>query len=172
MNSETEQISRALMMLRGRFAGRLHELAAKMGISKQRLSAYLNGAIPTKRIERDILAIFAQEFTPETGASTASESTPPYRVEGDHQPIGHIPFEGRDWKMSVPVFADDALTQKMLAAARALVGKLPEPPPQAPPAGTPSAGPSVEEAVLLAEADRLGAQVRTMSTGTVTPAKP
>ena len=117
MNTETEQISHALMMLRGRFDGRLLVLAEKMGISKQRLSAYLNGAVPTKRIGRDILAIFAQEFPTETGPSTASESTPPCRVECEAKPIGYITHRGRDWSMEVPVYSDAARNDAVMRAA-------------------------------------------------------
>lgn len=86
MSTETGQISRELMLLRGKFAGRLQELAEMLGISKQRLSAYLNGAKPTKRIERDVLAVFAQEFPNEMGPSTVSEQVAPHRARSDPQP--------------------------------------------------------------------------------------
>lgn len=168
MNTETEPISRALMMLRGRFDGRLQVLAEKMGISKQRLSAYLNGAVPTKRIGRDILAIFAQEFPTETGPSTASESTPPHRVECEAKPIGYITNRGEKWEESVPFYADDALNEKAIRMAERLRPKGS----QVPPNVTSSAAPSPEDAIKLAEADRMGAALRTKSTGTGTPANP
>ena len=56
-------------------------------------------------------------------------------TEPEPEPVGHIPFEGRShtWKMLVPVYADAALNEKIIAGAQALIRTMSaDPPPQAP----------------------------------------
>lgn len=155
MSTETVQVSRELMLLRGKFAGRLQELAVKLGISKQRLSAYLNGAKPTKRIERDVSAVFEQEFPGESGRSTVTEQGSPNVVNDELRPVAVLEEGGKRWTFytadAVREFSSAVFPRAEAAASEALrlaapQGSTPRPATDAPsaPALPPSPGVPVE----------------------------
>lgn len=176
MNSQSDEILAKLTFLVSTDVRGQAGIAEKIGYSDPHVSEVMRRKKKvTRRFAKEIEALMkAQAKQSEPSGSIVRSDVPPYRVECEAKPIGYITNRGEKWEESVPFYADDALNEKAIRMAERLRPKAAPvpPPPQAPPAGTPSAGPSVEEAVLLAEADRLGAQVRTMSTGTVTPAKP
>ena len=115
--SETVIILDKLMKLRDHYAGNLLELAGKLGLSRQRLSAYLNGQEPKGRVARDVEAVFKEVFASESGHERTPESV-------EARPLGHVAMKGRDWEMQVPFYADDAQTAIATRAAKALLNAV------------------------------------------------
>jgi transcriptional regulator with XRE-family HTH domain len=154
MNSSPQDIQAALIHHRQRRRENQKEFAKFVGISPGTLSEILNNvALPSSDVGLRLSAALVRETEEMAGCSSISEPKQPSSEAREPQPLGRIPFEGRDWKMTVPFYEDDALTQKALAAARALVKSL-----ATAPAATPAASsntPSVAETALLADLDRM-----------------
>jgi len=81
-----------------------------------------NGRIePNKHLRRLFESELERLRSGEPAPEVASESMPAARVECEAKPIGHIPFEGRDWKMNVPVYAEESLNDAVLKAVDRLL---------------------------------------------------
>jgi len=97
------------------------ELGKRFSLTKPQISQLKNGRIePNKHLRKRFEDELAQLRSREQSVKI-TESTPSYGSKSEAQPIGNIPFRGRDWSMDVPVYADAARNEAvMLAAARLL----------------------------------------------------
>jgi len=163
MPSENHNLEAALLFLERAYDRRTQELAEKIDVKRPTISILLKTRKTTKRNAKALIKLWKKEAGLETDEPEVKAST----ESTEAKPIGSIPFQGRDWKMQVPFYEDEALTEKALAAARALIKSL-DPTPAAPPTAL-RGTPSVAESVLLSQTDRqaheLHAEIRSQIHG-------
>jgi len=117
MPLESNNLEAALIFLERAYDGRLSELGEKIGVSRPTVTVLLKKRATTKRNAKALIALWRKEAWLETDGQGAKASTEPTEA----RPLGHIPFEGRDWKMNVPVYADSARNEAVMRAAARLL---------------------------------------------------
>ena len=114
MNVESNNVEAALIFLKNSYVGRIKELAEKLGLNRSTVSVFLTKQKAPKKHHKAIL----HQWRVENGLEKPTESNV---GSGAPQPLGHIPFRGRDWSMDVPVYAEESLNDAVLKAVDRLL---------------------------------------------------